>query len=184
MVASPPLVEGSRAMDGERRLRIYLNDHLAATMLARELARRSLSQNRGSELGTFLEGFLRDQSRERAALLEAMRRVGAAPQTFKVAAAWMVERIGRLKPNGQLTGYSPLSRLLEIEGLLSLIRGARSMWLALARLDDQRLRGLDFLEGAERAGRHMDELERIELEIVPDAIGTSLSAGASKALEP
>ncbi len=117
-------------------------------------------------------------------LLEAMRRVGVAPQTFKVAAAWMAERIGRLKPNGQLTGYSPLSRLLEIEGLCALISGARSMWLALARLDDQRLHGLDLIEGAERAGRHMDELERIELEIVPDAIGRPLSAGARGAVDP
>jgi hypothetical protein len=160
-------------MDGERRLRIYLNDHLATTMLARELATRSLGRNRGSELGTFLDQFLEDQLRERAMLLEAMRGMSVAPQTLKVAAAWMAERIGRLKPNGQLTGYSPLSRLLEIEGLLGLIRGARSMWLALARLDDERLRGLDLLERVERADRQMAELERIELEFVPEAIGTS-----------
>ena len=170
-------------MDGERRLRIYLNDHLAATMLARELANRSLGRNRGSDLGTFLERFLEDQSRERAMLLEAMRRMGVAPQTFKVAAAWVAERIGRLKPNGQLTGYSPLSRLLEIEGLLGLIRGARSMWLALARLDDERLLGLDLHERAERADRQMAELERIELEFVPEALGTS-GAGAPKPVEP
>jgi hypothetical protein len=160
-------------MDGQRRLRIYLNDHLATTMVARELAKRSLGPNRGSELGAFLERFLEDQSRERSMLLVAMRSVGVAPQTFKVAAAWMAERIGRLKPNGQLTGYSPLSRLLEIEGLLGLIRGARSMWLALARLDDERLRGLDLLERAERADRQMAELERIELEFVSEAIGSS-----------
>jgi hypothetical protein len=167
-------------MDGTRRLRIYLNDHLATTMLARELAKRSLGRNRGSELGAFLEGFLEDQSRERAMLLEAMRRMGVAPQSFKVAAAWMAERIGRLKPNGQLTGYSPLSRLLEIEGLLALIRGARSMWLVLARLGDHQLRGLDLLERAERADRQLAELERIELEVVPEAIGT-FGEGAPKA---
>lgn len=169
-------------MDGERRLRIYLHDHLAAATLARELANRSLGRNQGSELGTFLERFLEDQSRERAMLLEIMRRMSVAPQTFKVAAAWMAERIGRLKPNGQLTGYSPLSRLLEIEGLLGLIRGARSMWLALARLDDERLRGLDLLGRAERADRQMAELERIELGFVPEAIGTS-GAGARMSVD-
>jgi hypothetical protein len=183
MVAPAARVEGTASMDGERRLRIYLNDHLAATMLAREVANRSLARNRGSELGTFLERFLEDQSRERAMLLEGMRRMGVAPRAFKVAAAWMAERIGRLKPNGQLTGYSPLSRLLEIEALLGLIRGARSMWLALARLDDERLRGLDLLERAERGERQMAELERIELEFVPEAIGTS-GAEAPKPVEP
>ena len=109
--------------------------------------------------------------------------MGVAPQTFKVAAAWMAERVGRLKPNGQLTGYSPLSRLIEIEGLLALVRGARSMWLALARLDDRRLRGLDLLERAERAERHMADLERMELGFVPEAIGTP-GERARKALEP
>ena len=71
----------------KRRLRIYLSDHLATTIVARELAKRSLGRNRGSALGTFLEGYLEDHSRERAMLIEAMRRMGVAPQTFKVAAA-------------------------------------------------------------------------------------------------
>jgi hypothetical protein len=170
-------------MDTQRRLRIYLNDHLATTIVARELAKRSFGRNRGSELGTFLEGYLEDHSRERAVLVEAMRRMGVAPQTLKVVAAWAAERVGRLKPNGQLTGYSPLSRLVEIEGLLALVRGARSMWLVLARLDDRRLRGLDLLERAERTERHMAELERIELEFVPEAIGTP-GEGARKVVEP
>jgi hypothetical protein len=183
MVAAAYPVGGFAAMDTQRRLRIYLNDHLATTIVARELAKRSLGRNRGSELGAFLEGFLEDHSRERAMLAEAMRRMGVAPQTLKVAAAWMAERVGRLKPNGQLTGYSPLSRLIEIEGLLALVRGARSMWLALARLDDRRLRGLDLLERAERAERYMADLERIELEFVPEAIGTP-GEGARKAVEP
>ena len=170
-------------MDAHRRLRIYLNDHLATTIVARELAKRSLRRNRGSELGAFLEGFLEDHSRERAVLAEAMRRMGVAPQSFKVAAAWMAERVGRLKLNGQLTGYSPLSRLIEIEGLLALVRGARSMWLVLARLDDGRLRGLDLLERAERAEVYMAELERIELDVVAEAIGPPGEV-ARKAVEP
>lgn len=170
-------------MDAQRRLRIYLNDHLATTIVARELAKRSLGRNRGSELGAFLEGYLEDQSRERAVLVEAMRRMGVAPQTLKVAAAWMAERVGRLKPNGQLTGYSPLSRLIEIEGLLALVRVARSMWLALARLDDPRLRGLDLLERAERAERYMAELELIELQFVPEAIAPP-GEGTPRAVEP
>ena len=33
----------------------------------------------------------------------------------KDGAAWVAEKLGRLKTNGQLTGYSPLSRLVELE---------------------------------------------------------------------
>ena len=57
--------------------------------------------------------------------------------------------MGRLKLNGQLTGSSPLSRLIEIEGLLAGINGKLSLWCALLeiaagepRLDADRLNGL------------------------------------------
>jgi hypothetical protein len=43
----------------------------------------------------------------------------------KNIAAWGIEKVGRLKLNGQLTGYSPLSRVVELEGLLAGIAGKR-----------------------------------------------------------
>ena len=33
----------------------------------------------------------------------------------KLLAAWTGEKLGRLKPNGRLLSYSPLSRLIELE---------------------------------------------------------------------
>ena len=41
---------------------------------------------------------------------------------------------GRLKPNGQLRGYSPLSRLVELELLLLGITGKRRLWPLLDEL--------------------------------------------------
>ena len=35
----------------------------------------------------------------------------------KDAGGWLLEKAGRLKLNGQLKGYSPLPRLVELEGL-------------------------------------------------------------------
>lgn len=35
----------------------------------------------------------------------------------------VAEKLGRLKPNGQLHGYSPLSRVIELEGLYLGISG-------------------------------------------------------------
>ena len=48
---------------------------------------------------------------------------------------------GRLKLNGHITGYSPLSRVVELEGLMTGITGKIGLWLALLELapDEPRL---------------------------------------------
>ena len=65
---------------------------------------------------------------------------------MKPAVAWIAEKAGRLKLNGQIRGYSPLSRLVELEGLEVGVTGKRSLWQALSRafLDDARLAGFDW----------------------------------------
>jgi len=98
-------------------LRIYLNDHLAGSALGLALARRTLRNNREGELGEFLRRLVREIEEDRATLLEVMRALGVPRNPVKEPAARMLEIVGRLKLNGRLRGYSPLSRALELEGL-------------------------------------------------------------------
>ena len=42
-----------------------------------------------------------------------------------------MEKVGRLKPNGRLVGYTPLGRLLELEALAAGVAGKRGLWRAL-----------------------------------------------------
>jgi len=42
-----------------------------------------------------------------------MEELGVSRSRLKPAGAWVLEKLGRVKLNGQLRGYSPLSRLLE-----------------------------------------------------------------------
>lgn len=155
-----------------RYLPIYLNDHLTGATLGVELARRTRGENDG-ELGEFLAWLVDQAVEDRAALLSLMRRLGVTPSRAKVAGAWAAEKVGRLKPNGQLTGYSPLSRLVELEGLATGLDGKRSLWLALlevvgvdARLDRQELERL-----AERAREQRERLEPHRLAAVRTALG-------------
>jgi hypothetical protein len=155
-----------------RYLPIYLNDHLAGATLGVELARRTRGEN-ADELGEFLDWLVDQVVEDRAALLSLMRRLGVTPSRGKVAGAWAAEKIGRLKPNGRVSGYSPLSRLVELEGLASGIEGKRSLWLALlevvavdARLDREELELL-----AERAREQRDRLEPHRLAAVRTALG-------------
>jgi hypothetical protein len=74
-----------------------------------------------------------------------------------------MEKLGRLKLNGRLTGYSPLSRLLELETLHLGITGKRELWRALERALGNDVPGFEFEELARRAERQAAEVEEHRL---------------------
>ncbi len=78
-----------------------------------------------------------------------------------MAAGWLAEKVGRLKLNGSLVGYSDLSRVVELEGLRLGISGKLGLWMVLKDGfgDDSRLSGIDFDRLIERA---RDQLERVD----------------------
>ena len=98
-------------------LGIYLNDHLAVLAGAEELVDRSLQSNTGTPLGELLQQVLDSVKQDRRALESLIDERGVQQNRAKTGGAWLAERVGRLKLNGELTGYSPLSRLVEIEGI-------------------------------------------------------------------
>jgi hypothetical protein len=111
-----------------RYLPIYLNDHLSGATLGVELARRALKENEDDEL---LQWLVPQLEQDRALLLQLMARRGIEPSVLKSGLAWLAEKAGRLKTNGHLVTYSPLSRLLELEGLAAGIESKLALWLAL-----------------------------------------------------
>jgi hypothetical protein len=122
-----------------RYLPIYLNDHLAGATLGVEIARRTLRENGDAgELAEFLRWLHAQLVEDRQALLALMKRHDVQPSIVKSGAAWFGEKLGRLKPNGHVRTYSPLSRLLELEALAAGIDAKLGLWLALdaAGVDD------------------------------------------------
>ena len=82
---------------------IYLNDHLAGSTLGTELARRmAASAQHLPASGNVLKQLAADITEDRAALLEIMATLGVQVRGYKVYAAWVGEKAGRLKPNGHL----------------------------------------------------------------------------------
>jgi hypothetical protein len=118
----------------EKYLRIYLQDHLAGSTAGLELARRARGANEGSEYGPPLAQIADEIEADRRHLQGIMEDLGFGGDTLKNIAAWGFEKVGRLKLNGQLTGYSPLSRVVELEGLLTGITGKWGLWVALLEL--------------------------------------------------
>jgi hypothetical protein len=100
---------------------------------------------------------------DRAALVDVMQRLSVGQDHLKIAFAWGAEKAGRLKLNGQLLGYSPLSRLEEIEALSLGVQGKLALWRALLGTigSDPRLAGVDFDDLIERARSQRRRLERL-----------------------
>jgi hypothetical protein len=158
----------------DRFLAIYLNDHLAGAALGVELARRLRSNNRDDPaLGQPLAEICAEIEADRATLQEAMQRLEIDRSVAKPALAWVAEKLGRLKLNGQLRGYSPLSRLVELEGLAIGIAGKLQLWQALERALGERLGEFDFGQLAERAARQRDTVEGLRLEAATRALSPS-----------
>jgi hypothetical protein len=128
------------------QLTIYLNDHLAGSTFGLELARRALSANRGNEFEAVLEELTVEIGEDRRELERIFDRLAVPRDRARLTVGWFAEKVGRLKPNGRIVGYSPLSRLLELEGLSGGIRAKLDLWRALQeiapgdpRLDDSQL---------------------------------------------
>src|SRR4051794_26365785 len=142
-------------------LGIYMNDQLALGILWREVARRSARENSGTELGDAVgrvaDGIAEDVETFRG----LMRRLGIRESRVKPPLAIAAERAGRLKLNGRLRGYSPLSRFVELDFLAMGIDGKRLLWTTLrdlAHLGD-RLADVEFDGLIARAEQQRAELE-------------------------
>lgn len=140
---------------------IYLKDQLALGVLWRELARRAERQNRGTPLGDALARVARGIDEDVTTFDTLMRRLGVPASQAKIVLAMAAERLARLKPNGRLLGYAPLSRFMELEFLAMGIEGKKQLWTTLADIADLRTRlpDVDFDALIDRARRQRDELE-------------------------
>jgi hypothetical protein len=100
-----------------------------------------------------------------------MERLEIGRDRIKPVAAWLAEKAGRLKPNGQLRGYSPLSRLIELEGLYVGISGKARLWKGLESTVGGQLPDVDFAALGERADRQRAEVEQLQEEAAKLALG-------------
>ncbi len=145
-------------------LRIYMNDHLAGSTGGMELAKRLRDSNADMPFAGDLERLAEEIVEERETLKKMMDALGTPENPAKQGIAWVGERISRLKPNDQLTGYSPLSRLIETETLKLGVTGKLGLWRVLEALGLPELESFDVPGLAARAEQQRDLLERLRME--------------------
>jgi hypothetical protein len=161
-----PADRAGKADPGQVLLGIYLNDHLAGATGGLELARRTAGSHRGTAAGTTLTRLANEIEEDREALLEIMAALDVPVRQYKVASAWVAEKVGRLKLNGRLLDRSPLSSLVELETLRLGVEGKASLWrtLLLVAKHEQRLDSSPLDTLLHRASSQLETLEAMRMD--------------------
>jgi hypothetical protein len=163
--------------DADRFLAIYLNDHLAGATLGVELARRLRASNQGDpEMGLPLAEICSEVEADRDTLVRLMEHLEVSRDPVKPILARVAERLGRLKLNGRIRGYSPLSRVLELEFLSGMVGGKMQLWNALEQSFGESLDGFDFHDLAARADSQGRRLEDLHLAAAQRALPAATSS--------
>lgn len=161
-------------------LGIYLNDHLAAASGGVELARRAVSGRRACDERELLSGLADEVAADLRALLTIMRTLEIPVRRYKMLAGWAAEKAGRLKLNGRLLGRSPLSDLVELEGLLLAVEGKAAGWRTLLTIAERepKLDANQLQELRKRAEAQSALLERLRLSTAGKLFRQAQPAGA------
>jgi hypothetical protein len=155
-------------------LGIYLRDQLALGVVWRELAKRAARSNEGTQAGTALAKAATEIAEDVETFRMIMRRLAVRQNPVKTGLAIVAERVGRLKFNGRLTEYSPLSRFVELEVLTMGIDGKKQLWTTLRDLAGigARCPDVDFDELIDRAARQRALLEPFRTSAGTEAFDT------------
>ena len=149
----------------DRRLRIYLDDHLALMVAEVELTRRCRKSNRRSPLGEFLQKLENEVLAQKSIVSDVIHRIGGKStieSRVKQGAGWFAEKLGRFKLNDSFLTYSNLSRVVELEALTAAAQERIALWDNLDAIagHDPRLEGITFSFFREQSEQHLVELNR------------------------
>jgi hypothetical protein len=150
-------------------LDIYLADHFAGATGGLDLAKRMA---KGDPTDGTLSQIAGEIETDRKTLRDVMAALDLSPSLVKSTIGWLAEKAGRLKLNDRVLGPSPLSPLLELEGLIAGVSGKLQLWRALAQLApaDPRLARFDFGALAERAETQRRRLEGLHQQAASQAL--------------
>ena len=135
------------------QLATYLNDHLAGSMAAIDLAEKAADKNRENQHGAYLAELLKAIDEDRLALERIMERLGVEKGGVKASAGRVVEKVSRLRMHEKVTGDPDLSRVLELETLIMGVTGKLRLWHSLqeSMASDPRLADVDLPDLVTRA---------------------------------
>jgi hypothetical protein len=109
----------------------YLQDHLAGSVAALDIARRRRDAEADGPSKVALGRFIQDVEEDRARLRELMDGVGITPSVSKQA---MATGVSWLDAARSAVGARGLNRIRDLELLLMGVRGKELLWHTLGRV--------------------------------------------------
>jgi hypothetical protein len=153
-------------------LAIYLNDHLAGSVVAVELLQHLERAYSGQSVQQFAAELRSDIEDDRRELQSLMGRLNVAESRARQATAWLAEKMTMVKL--RLDDWAGGDfRLFEALEALSLgIEGKRALWVALsdAAAAAPSLRQLDYARLVQRAVDQRTRVETLRLETARTAL--------------
>lgn len=151
---------------------IYLNDHLAGSVVALELLEQLESEHTGTPLARFFAELRTDIEADRQELESLMSRLDVAESRTRKASAWLAEKFAELKLRLDDPAGGGLRLFESLEALSLGIEGKRALWLALAAVaeNDPALQVLDYERMSRLAEEQRSRVEAERLEAAKSAL--------------
>lgn len=164
-VAAPGAADRVRLVDRATLAR-YLADHLAGSVAALGLVERVSVVHAETPLGSTLGQLLAELQREQGLVRGLLESLGATESPLANGVAWLGERFSRLKIGPGTDDASGLMLFEALELLSAGFWGRRSLWRALAHLEQQvpGVTTIDCVAMADRAEAQIEILERLRLD--------------------
>ena len=145
-------------MQANERLGIYLNDHLAGSVIALEMLEDLADDPELADLR-------REIQADREVLEQLMSRAGAEVSQPRQAAAWLTEKLGDVKLYLDDPDQGGLRRLEMLETIAMGIFGKESLWAGLqeAAPANPLLQGEDYPALRRRAQQQRERIEALRL---------------------
>jgi hypothetical protein len=145
-----------------KHLTSYLKDHFAGSVAAVELLDHLISSNRGKCDEQFFIQLRKEVAHDQDVLQGLLHNLDADKGPLRNTAAFLSEKLARIKLLLEDPSGGKLARLEKLEALALGIEGKRSLWRALLTVAEKipALRKLDLTRLGQRAD---DQHERVEV---------------------
>jgi hypothetical protein len=142
-------------------LGIYLNDHLAGSVMAIELLEHLERAHAGTELEEFIARLRADIRADQEVLVALMRRLEIKSSNPRKAMAWLTEKFAELKLRWDDTAEGSLRLLESLEMVATGIDGKSALWRSLASASETNpwLRNVDYPTLVQRAAEQRTRIE-------------------------
>jgi hypothetical protein len=156
-------------------LKTYMKDHFAGSVAALQLLDHLVTTNNAKPQETFFIALRREVSEDQSALEKMLQELGGAEGLVRNAAAFLGEKLSRVKLLLEDPSGSRLAYFEKLEALALGIEGKRALWRALGAIaaEAPTLRNIDFERLDQRADAQRKRVEAVRIQAAREAFASS-----------